>query len=52
MFGADFMANLGDIGLNAYPATVDSRYARFILDNILAGMLKYDGLWVLYSRQP
>ncbi len=46
MFGADFMANLGDIGLNAYPATVDSTYDRFILDKIKEGMLKYDGLWV------
>ena len=45
-FGADFMANLGDIGLNAYPATVDSQYAQFILDNVKAQMLKYDGIWV------
>ena len=46
MFEADFMANLGDIGLNAYPATVDSTYARFILDKIKEGMLKYDGMWL------
>ena len=46
MFGADFMANLGDIGLNAYPATVDKRYARFVLDNTLAQMKKYDGIWL------
>ena len=47
-FKADFMINLGDIGLNAYPATVDSEYARFILDNTLEQMKKYDGMW-LYS---
>ncbi len=45
-FGADFMANLGDIGLNAYPATVDSVYAQSILDNVKAQMLKYDGIWL------
>ena len=45
-FGADFMANLGDIGLNAYPATVDAQYAHFILDNIKSQMLKYDGIWL------
>lgn len=48
LFKADFMANLGDIGLNSYPATVDSIYARFILDKTRAGMLMYDGMW-LYS---
>ena len=47
-FGADFMVNLGDIGLNAYPATVDKDYARFIMDETLAQMKKYDGMW-LYS---
>ena len=46
IFGADFMANLGDIGLNSYPATVDSTYARFILDKIKEGMMEYSGLWV------
>ena len=45
-FGADFMANLGDIGLNAYPATADSAYAREILDNTRAQMDKYDGVWI------
>ena len=48
MFGADFMINLGDIGLNAYPATVDKEYARFIMDSTLEQMKKYDGIW-LYS---
>ena len=47
-FHADFMANLGDIGLNTYPATVDSVYAQFILDKTLEGMRKFDGIW-LYS---
>ena len=45
-FKADFMANLGDIGLNTYPATVDSVYAQFILDKTLEGMRKYDGIWL------
>ena len=45
-FGADFMANLGDIGLNAYPATVDSEYACQIMNNTLAQMKKYDGIWL------
>ncbi|MBR4755885.1 MAG: hypothetical protein IK076_02990 [Bacteroidales bacterium] len=45
-FGADFMANLGDIGLNAYPATENSAYAREILDNTRAQMDKYDGVWL------
>ena len=45
-FKADFMANLGDIGLNTYPATVDSVYARFILDKTLEGMRRYDGIWL------
>ena len=47
-FKADFMANLGDIGLNSYPATLDKEYARSIRDNTLAQMKKYDGIW-LYS---
>ena len=45
-FGADFMANLGDIGLNAYPATVDAAYAKTVVDNTQAQMLKYDGVWL------
>ncbi|MBR5661416.1 MAG: metallophosphoesterase [Bacteroidales bacterium] len=45
-FGADFMANLGDIGLNAYPATENKAYAKEILDNTRAQMDKYDGIWL------
>ena len=45
-FKADFMANLGDIGLNAYPATVDSEYAQQILRNVRSQMDKYDGVWI------
>ena len=45
-FNADFMVNLGDIGLNAYPATVDAKYAKWILDNVRAQMDKYDGIWL------
>lgn len=45
-FKADFMANLGDIGLNTYPATVDSVYAQFILDKTLEGMRQFDGIWL------
>ena len=43
---ADFMVNLGDIGLNAYPATVDAAYAKTVVDNTQAQMLKYDGIWL------
>ena len=46
MFGADFMALLGDIGLNSYPATVDAKYAQFIVDNTRDQMLKYNGMWL------
>lgn len=45
-FGADFMANLGDIGLNTYPASVDAKYSKWILDNVRAQMDKYDGIWL------
>ena len=45
-FGADFMVNLGDIGLNAYPATLDSLYAKSVVANTQAEMLKYDGIWL------
>ena len=45
-FGADFMANLGDIGLNAYPATENAAYAREIVANTRAQMDKYDGVWL------
>lgn len=45
-FGADFMINLGDIGLNAYPATVDAAYAKSVVDNTVAEMKKYDGIWL------
>lgn len=45
-FQADFMALLGDIGLNSYPATVDAGYARSIIDNTRAQMLQYDGIWL------
>ena len=45
-FGADFMVNLGDIGLNAYPATVDSEYAAQIMKNTREQMDKYDGIWL------
>ena len=45
-FGSDFMVNLGDIGLNSYPATENSVYAREIVDNTKAQMDKYDGVWL------
>ncbi|MBR5925387.1 MAG: metallophosphoesterase [Bacteroidales bacterium] len=45
-FGADFMALLGDIGLNSYPATIDASYAREILNNTRNQMQKYDGIWI------
>ncbi|MBR1927709.1 MAG: hypothetical protein IJ840_08210 [Bacteroidales bacterium] len=45
-FGSDFIENFGDIGLNAYPATENSAYAREIVDNVRAQMLKYDGVWL------
>lgn len=45
-FGADFLVNLGDIGLNAYPSTGDSVYARGVVDNTRAQMDKYDGVWL------
>ncbi len=45
-FGADFMVNFGDIGLNAYPATENSAYAKEIVDNTRAQMDKYDGIWL------
>ena len=46
MFGADFMANLGDIGLNAYQATADSVYAKWIKERTLEQMKKFDGVWI------
>lgn len=46
VFGADFIANLGDIGLNAYPATENKAYAKEIVDNTRAQMDKYDGIWL------
>ena len=45
-FGSDFMALLGDIGLNAYPATENSAYAKEIIENTRAQMDKYDGVWI------
>ena len=45
-FGCDFIENFGDIGLNAYPATENSVYAREIVDNVKAQMMKYDGVWL------
>ena len=45
-FGCDFIENFGDIGLNAYPATENSAYAKEIVDNVQAQMLKYDGVWL------
>lgn len=45
-FGSDFMVNLGDIGLNAYPATENKVYAKEIVDNTRAQMDKYDGIWL------
>ena len=45
-FGADFAANLGDIGLNAYPATENAAYAKEIMENTRAQMDKYDGVWL------
>ena len=45
-FGADFMANLGDIGLNAYPATENAAYASEIVAETRAQMDKYDGVWL------
>lgn len=46
IFGADFMVNLGDIGLNAYPATVDSEYTQWVLKNTREQMDKYSGVWI------
>lgn len=45
-FGSDFMVNLGDIGLNAYPATESSEYARQIIRNTRERMDEYDGVWL------
>lgn len=45
-FGCDFIENFGDIGLNAYPATENSVYAKEIVDNVRAQMMKYDGVWL------
>ena len=45
-FGADFLVNLGDIGLNAYPATENAAYAREIVAETRAQMDKYDGIWL------
>ena len=46
IFGADFMVNLGDIGLNAYPATENAAYASEIVAETRAQMDKYDGVWI------
>ena len=46
LFGFDFMALLGDIGLNSYPATLDSVYAASVVRNTLEQMNKYDGIWL------
>ena len=46
IFNADFMALLGDIGLNTYPATVNAEYAQSIVDNTRDNMLKYKGMWL------
>ena len=45
-FGCDFIENFGDIGLNAYPATENSVYAKEIVDNVRSQMLKYEGVWL------
>ncbi len=45
-FESDFAANLGDIGLNAYPATIDAAYAKKVLENTRAEMDKFDGIWL------
>ena len=46
MFGADFMALLGDIGLNSIPTTLDKNEAKKMIDNTLAQMRKWDGMWI------
>lgn len=46
LFGFDFMALLGDIGLNSYPATLDSVYAASVVRNTLEQMNQYDGIWL------
>ena len=46
LFGFDFMALLGDIGLNSYPATLDSIYAASVVRNTQEQMNKYDGIWL------
>ena len=46
MFGADLMALLGDIGLNSIPTTLDKNEAKKMIDNTLAQMRKWDGMWI------
>ena len=46
LFGFDFMALLGDIGLNSYPATLDSVYAASVVRNTLEQMNQFDGIWL------
>ncbi len=46
MFGADFMALLGDIGLNSIPTTLDKGEARKMIDNTLEQMHKWKGMWI------
>lgn len=45
-FGADFMALLGDIGLNSIPTTLDKEWSKWLIDNTLEQMKKYDGIWI------
>ncbi|MBR4339810.1 MAG: hypothetical protein IKP89_04230 [Bacteroidales bacterium] len=46
MFHYDFMANLGDIGLNVEPAHSSAEIADMILQNTLTEMAKYKGVFL------
>ena len=45
-FCADFMALLGDIGLNSIPTTLDKQWSQWTIDHTLEQMKKYDGMWI------
>lgn len=46
MFQYDFMALLGDIGLNIGPGRVSKDYVRYVIDNTVAEMAKFEGVFL------
>ncbi len=45
-FNYDFMALLGDIGLNLFPSNISKDYVKYVIDKTVGEMARFDGVFL------